>query len=61
MTFLAGFFDDGPDQTLHILVAASGAASLLAIIVFPLVLCIFPATFIIILGPVAIKYWGVFF
>lgn len=30
-------------------------------ILFPLVLCIFPATFIIILGPVAIKYWGVFF
>ncbi len=30
-------------------------------ILFPLVLCIFPATFIIILGPVAINYWGVFF
>lgn len=30
-------------------------------ILFPLVLCIFPATFIIILGPVAIQYWGVFF
>jgi tight adherence protein C len=30
-------------------------------ILFPLLFCIFPATFIIILGPVAIRYWGVFF
>jgi tight adherence protein C len=30
-------------------------------ILFPLVVCIFPATFIIILGPVAIRYWGTFF